>query len=215
VRILGDDRYYQPYEEVVRLDRGEVRSLGPVRLHVLRGRLELRAAEGAEGATVAVDGRRISHLPTTIELSADESHEVTAEKPGYSEFTQDVVFDGTAERRVTVAFRGESAGSEPAYHAARSAPVAQAMAPTRARVASASVAAAPAAAPAGTATLDITSNPPAAVVVNGRPMGTTPLHNVHVGAGKQTVLFVHPSLGRKLASANVAPGGRATIGVKF
>jgi hypothetical protein len=46
-------------------------------------------------------------------------------------------------------------------------------------------------------------------------MGTTPLHNVHVGAGKQTVLFVHPSLGRKLASTNVAPGGRATIGVKF
>jgi hypothetical protein len=214
VRILGDDRYYQPYEEVVRLDRGEVRSLGPVRLRVLRGRLELRASEGAEGATVAVDGRRISHLPTTVELSADESHEVTADKPGYPEFNQDVVFDGTAERRVTIAFGSEASGAAPTYRAMQSAPVERAMAPTRSRATSAAIAAAPAA-PAGTATLDITSTPPAAVVVNGRPMGTTPLHNVHVGAGKQTVLFVHPSLGRKLASANVAPGGRATIGVKF
>ncbi|HVW29043.1 MAG TPA: carboxypeptidase regulatory-like domain-containing protein [Polyangiaceae bacterium] len=215
VRILGDDRYYQPYEEVVRLDRGEVRSLGPVRLRVLRGKLELRPGEGSEGATVAVDGRRISHLPATLELSAEESHEVTADKPGHGEFTQDVVFDGTAEHRVTIAFGPDSSGSAPSYRTAPSFPVAQAAAPTRSRAASASFASASAAAPAGTATLDITSTPPAAVVVNGRPLGTTPLHNVHVGAGRQTVLFVHPSLGRKIASANVAPGGRATIGVKF
>ena len=215
VRILGDERYYQPYEEVVRLDPGEVRSLGPVRLHILRGKLELRAADSAAGASVAVDGRHVSRLPANIELSADESHEVTAEKAGYREFSQDVVFDGTAERRVTISFGSEASGAavSPARHALSAAPVAEeAPAPTRSRVSSSTVAVA---APAGTATLDITSTPPAAVVVNGRPLGTTPLHNVHVGAGKQTILFVHPSLGRKLASATVAPGGRASIGVKF
>ena len=217
VRILGDERFYQPYEEVVKLDRGEVRSLGPVRLRVLRGKLDLRAGEGADGAAVAVDGRRVWHLPASIELSADESHEVTALKQGFNELTQEVVFDGTAERAVTIAFGGEGtappAQPQAAYHPPSAAAFAQA-APARSRAAPAPAMAA--AAPAtGNATLEITSTPPSAVVVNGRPMGTTPLHNVHVGAGKQVVLFVHPSLGRKVASANVAPGGRATIGVKF
>jgi hypothetical protein len=197
VRILGPERFYQPYEEVVKLERGEVRSLGPVRLRVLRGRLELRAGDGSDGAAIAVDGRRVWHLPATIET------------------TQEIVFDGSAERTVTIAFGSDGFGSAapPAtYHAANSAPHLTAMAPRSTK--SIAAPAAPAAA-TGVATLDITSTPPAAVVVNGRPLGTTPLRGVHVGAGKQTVLFVHPSLGRKVASANVAPGGRAAIGVKF
>jgi hypothetical protein len=216
VRILGAERYYQPYEEVVRLERGEVRSLGPVRLRVLRGRLDLRSGDGSDGAMVSVDGRRVWHLPASIELSAEESHEVTAVKAGYNALTQEVVFDGTAERAVTISFGPDLGGAAgpapaPAFHVATS---------TASRAPSSAHASAPAAAVAvaptsGVATLDITSTPPAAVVVNGRPLGTTPLHGVHVGAGKQTVLFVHPSLGRKVASANVAPGGRATIGVKF
>jgi hypothetical protein len=218
VRILGPERYYQPYEEVVKLERGEVRSLGPVRLRVLRGRLELRAGAGSEGAAVAVDGRRIWHLPATIELSADESHEVTAVKQGFNETTQEIVFDGSAERAVTIAFGSDGSGSVAppvAYHSAstNAAPRFASTAP-RSTKQSPATASEPAAA-TGTATLDITSTPPAAVVVNGRPLGTTPLRGVHVGAGKQTVLFVHPSLGRKVASANVAPGGRAAIGVKF
>jgi hypothetical protein len=228
VRILGAERYYQPYEETVRLDRGEVRSLGPVRLRVLRGKLDLRAGEGSDGAAVSVDGKRVWHLPASIELSADESHEVTAMKPGYPELSQEVVFDGTAERSVNIAFSGSGEGSSGGYqaalHPANSAPHAAAPSSTRASrslIAAAAPAAAPAPAPApaqstgGTATLDLSSTPPAAVVVNGRPLGTTPIRGVHVGAGKQTVVFVHPSLGRKIASANVAPGGRAAIGVKF
>jgi hypothetical protein len=67
----------------------------------------------------------------------------------------------------------------------------------------------------GSATLDLNSTPRAAVVVNGRPMGMTPLRGVHVQPGKQTIVFVHPELGRKIASANLAPGARTAVGVKF
>jgi hypothetical protein len=222
VRILGADRYYQPYEETVRLDRGEVRSLGPVRLRVLRGKLDLRAGEGSEGAAVSVDGRRIWHLPASIELSAEESHEVSAVRPGYAEINQEVVFDGTAERSVNIAFPG-SGGGDQAYHPSNAASHAgpssisttTTRTTTRGLAAAAPAVAAPSTGGGGTATLDLSSTPPAAVVVNGRPLGTTPIHGVHVGAGKQTVVFVHPSLGRKVASATVAPGGRAAIGVKF
>jgi hypothetical protein len=65
------------------------------------------------------------------------------------------------------------------------------------------------------ATLDVVSTPSANVVINGRPMGSTPLRGVKVPAGPQTVVFVHASLGRKIASTSVAPGGRGTVGVKF
>jgi hypothetical protein len=65
------------------------------------------------------------------------------------------------------------------------------------------------------ATLDVVSTPPANVVINGRPMGSTPLRGVRVSAGPQTVVFVHASLGRKVASTSVAPGGHGTVGVKF
>jgi hypothetical protein len=43
----------------------------------------------------------------------------------------------------------------------------------------------------------------------------TPLKGVKVSPGKQTIVFVHPDLGRKVASANVAAGARTTVGVKF
>jgi len=220
VRILGAERYYQPYEEVVRLERGEVRSLGPVRLRVLRGRLDLRAGAGSDGAAVAVDGKRVWRLPTSIELSPEESHEVSAVKAGYPEFNQEVVFDGSAERTVNIAFGSDRAASNAAYQAAyqpgaNSAPRSFVSSSTTKSSHSVAAAPAPAAASGGTATLDLNSTPPAAVVVNGRPLGTTPIRGVHVGAGKQTVVFVHPTMGRKVASATVAPGGRAAIGVKF
>ena len=108
-----------------------------------------------------------------------------------------------------------SSKSEPSVKASRSTHAAAAPAP-----AVASTKAAPAAKPAapvasGAATLDITSTPRAAVVVNGKPVGMTPLKGVKVASGKQTIVFVHPDLGRKVASANVAPGGRSSVGVKF
>src|SRR4029079_14892442 len=60
VRVQGPERLYEPYEDSVKLEAGERRSLGPVRLHVLRGHLDLRAGAGAEGARVAVDGKPVA-----------------------------------------------------------------------------------------------------------------------------------------------------------
>jgi hypothetical protein len=68
---------------------------------------------------------------------------------------------------------------------------------------------------AGTATLDINSVPRANVVVNGRPLGSTPLKGIHVSPGKQTIVFINPKLGRKIASTNVASGKHGTAFVKF
>lgn len=209
VRVTGPGQAYEPYQETVRLEAGEARSLGPVRLKLLRGKLELLPGDGADGAKITVDGRRVSHLPATLELSADQSHEVLAQRRGFADFSEEVVFDGAANRSLEVSLSpGTSSGASSDFERPRTSHVSSST--------SAKHSSAPAAPEAGkTATLDVVSTPPSNVVINGRPMGSTPLRNVRVPAGPQTVVFVHASLGRKIASTSVAPGGHGSVGVKF
>jgi hypothetical protein len=211
VRVLGAAGLYEPYEETVKLDGGEVRSLGPVRLRLLKGRLKLSAGEGANGAKIAVDGHPVPELPATLDLSPDESHEITATRRGFSDLSEQVVFDGTAERRVTVALALAS-GASPQY--AASGPAANTPPRSRGSVRKAASVAAPAPA-TGVATLDINSSPRTNVVVNGRPLGATPLTGVQVSPGAQTIVFIHPTLGRKIASASVAAGRHGSAFMKF
>jgi hypothetical protein len=211
VRVLGNSGYYEAYDQSVNVEPGELRSLGPIRLRVLKGRLELTDGADSEGAYVTVDGRRVGHLPTEIDLSAGDSHEIQARKRGFMDFTRQVVFDGNANQNVEITLtpaEGGATQSSPSY--------ASAPAPVRSSSAVASRPATQASAPASSpGLLDITSTPPSRVVVNGRPMGMTPLHGVRVEPGHQTVVFVNPDLGRRIASANVASGGRAKVGVTF
>jgi serine/threonine-protein kinase len=212
VRVTGAEGLYDAYEQRVQLDHGEVRSLGPVRLHLLKGRLSLTAGEGADGATIAVDGRPVT-LPTRLDLSPDAAHEVTATRPGFGEFEQQVVFDGTAERSVVVSLEPSGPGARVA------APRVAQNSPPRSALVSrfrSQVVSSPTPATSGSvATLDLNSIPRANVVVNGRPLGTTPLIGVRVPAGTQTIVFVHPTLGRKVASATVAAGARKAAFVRF
>jgi hypothetical protein len=64
-------------------------------------------------------------------------------------------------------------------------------------------------------TLNISSNPPSNVVLDGRPLGKTPRLGVRVPAGVHSVVFVHPEFGRKVQSASVAPGAARSVAVRF
>lgn len=75
--------------------------------------------------------------------------------------------------------------------------------------------AAPKPAVAATGTLNIDSNPAASVVVDGRPVGRTPLVGLSVSAGPHTVTFIHPEKGRTTKAAVVEPGKPATISARF
>lgn len=68
---------------------------------------------------------------------------------------------------------------------------------------------------AGEGTLNINSIPVANVVLDGRPMGSTPLVGIKVSAGPHSVIFVHPELGRKAAGATVTAGKTSTVAVRF
>jgi hypothetical protein len=74
---------------------------------------------------------------------------------------------------------------------------------------------APKSAATGEGTLNINSIPVANVVLDGRPIGSTPLVGLKVAAGPHSVIFVHPEKGRKAAGATVTAGKTSTVAVRF
>jgi hypothetical protein len=67
---------------------------------------------------------------------------------------------------------------------------------------------------AESAKLTITSSPPSNVVVDGRPLGSTP-REVAVTPGDHSVVFVHPSKGRKSVRVRAHAGKTASAAVEF
>jgi len=63
-------------------------------------------------------------------------------------------------------------------------------------------------------TINVTSSPPANVVLDGRPLGKAP-RVVRVPAGVHTLVFVHPLYGRQLLSVSVIPGVTARASANF
>jgi len=68
---------------------------------------------------------------------------------------------------------------------------------------------------AGQGTLNVNSIPVSNVIVDGRPMGSTPKMGLAVSAGTHTVVFVHPEHGRKVVTVTVAAGQAATAATRF
>lgn len=62
--------------------------------------------------------------------------------------------------------------------------------------------------------INVTSNPPANVVLDGRPLGKAP-RVVKVPAGLHTVVFIHPLYGRQSLSVNVGPGATTNASADF
>lgn len=62
--------------------------------------------------------------------------------------------------------------------------------------------------------LNVTSSPPANVLLDGRPLGQAP-RLVQVPPGKHTVLFIHPLYGRRALSVHVSAGQTTTASADF
>ena len=71
------------------------------------------------------------------------------------------------------------------------------------------------ASPAALSQLNINSTPSTSVVLDGRPLGRTPLSGVKVSPGAHTIVFIGPDGKRKVGSATVKPGASRSIAVKF
>jgi hypothetical protein len=62
--------------------------------------------------------------------------------------------------------------------------------------------------------LNINSIPVSSVLLDGRPIGTTPKMAVHVPAGSHTVIFINGTT-RKTSSVLVTAGQTKTVAIRF
>ncbi|WP_437787131.1 PEGA domain-containing protein [Sorangium sp. So ce1097] len=225
VRFDGGERY-EPLEKTVEVSQGQTKDLGTVALRVVKGQLTLELA--TSGASVKLVSARGTEKklpdsawkkpPVKVDVDPSEGWKLVAKKRGYEDFSQAISFDdGQAEKAIRIAL-AEVSKPEPAA-AAAPAPAPQPPAEPRAEApAAAPRAEAPAAAPAAAAasgTLNINSIPVSKVVLDGRPLGSTPKVGVSVPAGSHTVLFIHPELGKKSVTVTVKAGETKTAAVKF
>jgi PEGA domain len=219
VRITGSERY-ATYEKSVSVNKDEMVDLGNIPLKVLKGKITVTL--GTPGAKVFIvsgsDRRELPILPISVDIDTSKSWQLEAAKAGYADYRKPVSFDdGQAEKtfEVTLDTRSASASNTPATPAA----VAPAPKPAPAAPAPKPAAADPTpAAPAtGDSFLDINSIPVANVLLDGKPIGSTPKLHVSVPPGPHTVVFVNAEQGlKKSVQVNVNAGetGKAIARLK-
>jgi hypothetical protein len=209
VRVAAGDRY-AAVERSVTIAKDEFQDLGTVTLKVVKGRATVSLA--TPGAKVFLisgsDRRELPTLPMQIDLDPSKQWSLVATKPGYSDYTQALSFDdGQAEKAFVVTLEPKTASQSggsmsfsppaytpPAYHPP--APVAhEPSAPRAAAVAG------------GEGTLNMNSIPASSVVLDGKPLGSTPQIGITVSAGTHTILFVNADQGfKRQISVSVAAG---------
>jgi hypothetical protein len=213
VRIEGGERY-EPYEKDVTIEPEQMLTLEP-KLKVKKGLATIKLGANAEGARVTLvegDQRRpIPRFPIAVELEAEKSYSIVAEKKGYARFEKKIDFeDGQAEKTFVIDMNGggsEAPASTPGPISGRPSPSPGPATPSPG----------PAATPTpkgANATLTFASKPDSMVIFDGRPLGKTP-KSATVPPGQHTVVFVHPEHGRKAKTVNVTAGQKSTLTVKF
>ncbi|WP_394820989.1 protein kinase domain-containing protein [Pendulispora albinea] len=209
VRIVGSERY-EPLERTVTVTKDEMHDLGTLSLKVLRGKVTITL--GTPGAKVylvsGLDRRDLPTFPISVDIDASNTTKawvLEASRAGFSEYKQPISFaDGKAEKSYHILLEPKSVAA-PAAPAPR--PAAPASVPTSVPVLGGSKAEAPVAEPAGEAFLNINSIPASSVVLDGKPIGSTPKVRYSVPPGNHTVVFVNTEQGlRKSVQVTVASG---------
>jgi serine/threonine-protein kinase len=197
-----------------------------------KAELHLLAGKHAEGASVYIvsgnERRPVPTLPARIAVPVGKTYEVVAEKLQHDRFTSSVAFSPNDERRTVTIDLGEPDAIEildvTKSSAARSSEAAQATATSNVKLAPKKAEPTPTPEPVArrapappparthqaastTGKISIVSVPPAFALLDGRPVGRTPLYGVSVTPGPHTVVFIHPEHGRKTRTVEVPAGG--------
>lgn len=208
INISGSDRY-APFEKHVTVRDNQMLTVKP-KLKVIKGLAHIELGDNAKGARVLLvsgnDRRPIPKLPMNLDIATNQPWTIVATKKGYQKFEQKLTFeDGNAEKTFKVDMVKSGAAKIEAHHA-----VATTHHATHHHEHKQSTAAA-----SGSGTLNINSIPVSHIILDGRPLGTTPKTGIHVSAGTHTVVFVDPQYGRKVRTVRVSSGGTAVAAVKF
>lgn len=200
-----------PIEKSVNVLAGELVEVEPRAARRDKALVTIRLSRGSEGALVTFDDAFLLDFPAELELDPNTVHSLTATKPGFEDLSMEVKLDANETEKLIELSLSPAEGSAQARKAraklARK-PAAKAAAPT---------------APASTALADatqgllnISSVPPSQIILNGRPLGSTPKTGITVpGDSLQTIVFVHPKMGRRRAQKFVPAGKERTVSIRF
>jgi serine/threonine-protein kinase len=192
-------------EKGVLIQAGQVVDVDPKPAKRDKALVTIRLSPESEGASVTLDEAFLLDFPAELELDPKTTHVLSATKPGYEDFTLTLQLgDGESEKLVEVAL---SPLDGSAHH------------PHPQKVHKASPPKPAQSGPAIDPTqglLNISSVPPSQIILNGRPLGTTPKTAIVVpGDSLQTIVFVHPKMGRRRAQKFVPAGKERTVSIRF
>ncbi len=210
---IGGSKLFKPFKETVTLQAGKVLQFEP-QLELEQGQLTINLGKNAREAKIRLEGGGKTFVlhgkefPLTINIPADKTFTLTATRDGYDDFEEDIEFSvEKPQRTVDIDLEEGSDADESSSAATSRSRSSSSSSSTRTSAASR--------APSGTAKLNINSIPVSSVILDGRPIGTTPKIGLTVSAGTHTIVFVHPEKGRQVKTLTVTPGGTGTAAVRF
>jgi PEGA domain len=239
--VTGGEGYYAE-ERKINLKADELMVINDLQLKPRMGELHIPASDQLAGATVLLDGVPI-RIPYDKDLDASRRYHVEARRAGFEDFEAWVDFSGS-DRNQTLSIQmlskqgGGDTANRDSFNSDRSSsdrsssdrsssdrsnseavdrPVAASSLPAAEGRRSGRGRAAAGAAPEASdqARLNLISDPPAMVLLDGKPIGQTPRMGLSVSPGTHAVLFIHPTLGRARASAKLDAGQSKTLRARF
>ena len=192
-----------PIEKSVTILPGQAIDVDPNPTKRDKALLTIQLSPESEGASITLDEAFLLDFPAELELEPNSVHTLSATKPGFADYSREITADeGGTEKSIEVALtRLEGAPPVRAKAKARK---------------SAKTTTAAANADAAQGVLNISSVPPSQIILNGRPLGTSPKTGVSVpGDSLQTIVFVHPKMGRRRAQKFVPAGKERTVAIRF
>ena len=221
LRFDGGERY-EKAERTVDLVAGQTNDLGEIKLKVLKGQVTLDIATPAVTVTLVKRGDKkvekkltdqmLKNPPVKLDIDPSENWRLVASRKGFDDFTQDLTFeDGQAEKTITIQLVEVGkptpvAVTDPGPRTSPTPTPTPTPTPDKKD---------PPAATSGAGTLNINSIPPSKIILDGKPLGSTPKVGVSVPAGSHTVTFIHPDLGKQSVTVQVKAGETKTAAVKF
>lgn len=200
-----------PIEKAVLIRPGEVIDVDAAPAKRDKALVTIRLTPESEGASVTLDDAFLLDFPAELELDPKAEHVLTATKPGYEDFTLNLQLEGETEKVIDIALTPlDGASARRARPAAKPAALVRKAAPATKATGSG------AALDPSQGLLNVSSVPPSQIILNGRPLGTTPKTAIVVpGDSLQTIVFVHPKMGRRRAQKFVPAGKERTVSIRF
>ncbi len=211
LRLVGTDGRVA-VEKPVNVVAGEQIEVLPTPPVSTKGLVTIQLASSSRGASVTLDDAFLLDFPAELELEPGRPHVLSASKPGFRDFTTEIEVEvGQPREIIEIDLRRGVARSrnQASKKAARKKKRRRARSKKRSSKASTF----------GDGTqgrLTLRSIPRANVILNGRPVGTTPKVGLLVpGNTMQTIVFIHPEKGRRRAQQFVRTGETETVSIKF